>query len=108
MRMPPSASVSRPVTSALILPRSRNSGRRRLERVRHAAAERAQHDGGDAGQPPVEIEQDAEREDRGDDAADELHEAGADQIADAFGVAHDARDQDAGLRRVEVARPAAA
>ena len=33
----------------------------------------------------------------------ELHEAGADQVPDAFGVGHDARDQDAGLRRVEVA-----
>ena len=30
MRTPPSDSASRPVTSALILPRSRNSGRRRL------------------------------------------------------------------------------
>ena len=30
MRMPPSVSFSRPVTSALILPRSRNSGRSRL------------------------------------------------------------------------------
>ena len=38
-----------------------------------------------------------------DEAADELHEAGADQVPDAFGVAHDARDQHAGLRRVEVA-----
>ena len=40
---------------------------------------------------------------RGDDAADQLHQAGADQVPDAFGVGHDARDQDAGLGRVEVA-----
>jgi hypothetical protein len=32
----------------------------------------------------------------------ELHEAVADQIADAVGVGHDARDEDAGLRRVEI------
>ena len=36
-------------------------------------------------------------------AADQLHQAGADEVADAFGVAHDARQQDAGLRRIEVA-----
>ena len=33
MRMPPSVSLSRPVTSALILPRSRKSGRSRLNAV---------------------------------------------------------------------------
>ena len=38
-------------------------------------------------QIPVQIEEVAEREERGDDAAGELHEAGADQIPDAFGVA---------------------
>ena len=57
---------------------------------------------------PVQIEQDGQRDDRRDDAADELHQAGADEVPDAFGVVHDARDQDAGLGRVEVARSAAA
>ena len=33
----------------------------------------------------------------------QLHEAGADQVPDAFGVGHDPRDQDAALGRVEVA-----
>ena len=33
MRMPPSVSASRPVTSALILPRSRKSGRSRLKKT---------------------------------------------------------------------------
>ena len=33
----------------------------------------------------------------------ELHQAGTDEVADAFRVAHHARDQDAGLRLVEVA-----
>ena len=36
-------------------------------------------------------------------AAGELHEARADEVADALRVVHDARDQHAGLRRVEVA-----
>ena len=40
---------------------------------------------------------------RRDQAAHELHQTGADQIPDALGVAHDARDQHAGLRRIEVA-----
>ena len=40
---------------------------------------------------------------RGDEAADELDEAGADEVPDALGVAHDARDEHAGLRGVEVA-----
>ena len=38
-----------------------------------------------------------------DDAADQLHEAGADQVPDPLGVGHDARDEHAGLGRVEVA-----
>ena len=54
-------------------------------------------------QPPVEVEQHAEAEHGREDAADELHQAGADEIADAVGVAHDARQQHAGLRRIEVA-----
>ena len=35
-------------------------------------------------------------------SADEIHQAGADQVAHAFDVAHDARDQHAGLVRVVV------
>ena len=74
-----------------------------LERRRHAAAERAQDDDRDGGQPPVQVEQDAKRHDGGQDRAGQLHQARADQVPDAFGVGHDARDQDAALRRVEVA-----
>ena len=54
-------------------------------------------------QVPVQPEQHAEPDHRGDEAADQLHQAGADQVPDALGVAHDARHQHAGLRRVEVA-----
>ena len=37
------------------------------------------------------------------DRAGQLHEAGADEVPDAFRVAHDPRDEDAALGRVEVA-----
>ena len=57
----------------------------------------------DRGQLPVEVEEDDERHDRREDRAGQLHETRADQIADAFGVGHDARNQDAALGRVEVA-----
>ena len=41
MRIPPRASVSRPVTSAWILPRSRNLGRRRLKALVETTAKSA-------------------------------------------------------------------
>ena len=63
----------------------------------------AEHDERDDREPPVQPEQHADAEHGGHEAADELDEAGADQIPDAFGVAHDARDEHAGLRGVEVA-----
>ena len=103
MRTPPSDSASRPVTSALICPRSRNSGRRRLNAVAIPPPNSDEDDQRDHRQLPVQVEEDAERDDRGEDRAGQLHQAGADQIPDAFGVGHDPRDQDAGLGRVEVA-----
>ena len=54
-------------------------------------------------EPPVQIEQHGKAENRGDEAARELDEPGADEVPNALRVAHDARDQDAGLRGVEVA-----
>ena len=74
-----------------------------LERGGHREAERAERDDVDQGQDPVEVEEIRQREDGRDDAADELHEAVADEVPDALGVGHDPRDQDAGLGRVEVA-----
>ena len=103
MRMPPSASVSRPVTSALDLAALAEQRPQPLEGVGHAAAEQAQHDRGHERHAPVQVEQHAQADDRREHAAHQLHQAGADQVADAFGVAHDARQQHAGLRRVEVA-----
>ena len=42
------------------------------------------------------------RESSGEDAADEIHQAGADQVAHALDVVHDARNQGAGLIGVVV------
>ena len=50
----------------------------------------------------ADAQQEDQGEDRGQDAADELDQAGADEVAHAFDVAHDARDQHAGLVRVVV------
>ena len=103
MRMPPSVSLRRPVTSALILPRSRNSGRSRLNAIAIAPPNAASAHERRERQLPVQVEEDAERDDGRDDAARQLDEPVADDVPDAFGVGHDARDEDAGLRRVEVA-----
>ena len=42
------------------------------------------------------VEQPDEGEDGGEDAADEVNHAGADEVADAFDVGHDAGDERAG------------
>ncbi len=73
------------------------------ERVRHRAAEDEQQRERDERELPVEPEEDAEREHGGDESAAQLHETRADEIPDPFGVGHDARDEDAALRGVEVA-----
>ena len=73
------------------------------EGVGHADAKQRQDDDRDDGQTPVEIEQHAESEHRGDDATHELHEPRADEVPDAVGIAHDARKQHSALRRVEIA-----
>ena len=62
----------------------------------------AQDDKRDDGQLPVQPEQHAEAENGGHQAPHELHQTRAHKIPDPVGIAHDARDQDAGLRRVEV------
>src|SRR5690606_24756675 len=74
-----------------------------VEPVHEHAGEGEQHGEREHRELPVEIEEDAEREDGGDHAADELDDAGADEVADALGVGHDAGDEDAGLGRVVVA-----
>ena len=103
MRMPPSDSVKRPVTSPWIFPRSRKSGRSFLKRKRHHPAKQPQGPAEcDRGQTPVQIKKHDERDHRGNESANQLHQAGADKISNTFGVGHDARDEDAGLGRIEI------
>ena len=61
-----------------------------------------QDDEGEHRHADAELDEDSEGEDGGQDAADELDQAGADQVANAFDVGHDARDERAGLVRVVV------
>ena len=73
------------------------------EGERQGRAESPQHQSRDQSQTPVEPEQNTESYGRGDHAADQLHQAGADQIAYALGVVHDPRNEFADLGRVEIA-----
>ena len=95
--------MSRPESSALIFERSRKSGRSVLKARMHDEREERQHAERDQGQLGVEVEEDAERQHRGDHAADGVDQAGAHQVADPLGVVHHAREQGARLGAVEVA-----
>ncbi len=74
-----------------------------LEGVPHHPAEGPENDERDERELPAQIEQHGEREHGGDETAGQLHESRAHQVTDAVRVGHDARDEDAGLRGVEVA-----
>ena len=74
-----------------------------VEGVAERATKEREDEDGDQREMPIEIQQDAECADGGDDAPRELHEAGAHQVANALRIVHDARDEHAGLRFVEVA-----
>ena len=90
------------MTSALILPRSRKMGRMLAKALRRGEREDGDDDEREPGHARADAEQDDEREHGGQQAADELDQAGADEVADAFDVVHDARDQDAGFVGVVV------
>ena len=70
---------------------------------RHPAAEQREHEDRERRQFPVQPEQHAERDAGRDEAAEQLHQSGADQVPNALGVGHDAGDQDARLGGIEVA-----
>ena len=72
------------------------------ERLAQPEREHDDEEQRDAGQQRADSQQDDQREHRSQHAADEIHQAGADQVAHAFHVAHDARDQRAGLVGVVV------
>ena len=74
----------------------------RLERVEENQAEERQDGERDQRELRVQIEEDAEGEDRRDQAAEDLDEAGAHEVADALGVGHDPGEQGAGLGLVEI------
>src|ERR1017187_2459312 len=65
----------------------------------HAEADGAHDDEeqGETGQQGADAEQDEEREQRRQHAAEEFHQPGADEVAHALHVAHDAGDQGAGF-----------
>ena len=73
-----------------------------FERRGHTAAKRAENHERDQRESPVQIHQDTERNDGRQNRAGQLNQSGPDQVSDAFRVGHDPRDQDAGLRAVEV------
>ena len=62
-----------------------------------AESEDQQKAEGDGGHHRADANQNGEGNDRGEQAADKVHQAGADEVAHPFDVAHDARDQHAGL-----------
>ena len=78
-------------------------GRSREKRHRHRRPEDHEDEQGHRGEAPVQVEQHADAEARGHEPARELGQAGPHEVADALGVGHHPRDEDAGLRGVEVA-----
>ena len=73
------------------------------EAVRHRGAEEKEDEEGQAREPPVQIEEPPQRDGRGQQSPRQLHQPGPDEVPDPFGVGHHARDQNPGLRGVEVA-----
>ena len=74
----------------------------RLEREEEDRHEDDHHHRDDRRELRAEVEEDADRDSRRDQPAEELHQAGADEVANPLGVVHHARHEDAGLGRVEV------
>jgi hypothetical protein len=77
-------------------------GRMVTKRALEDRREDRQARAGDEGHERADVDQQAQRDGGGDEAADELDEAGADQVPHALDVAQDARDEAAGLGRVVV------
>ena len=85
------------------LPALAEQGPQPRERHRHRRPEDHEDEQGHRGQAPVQVEEHPDAEGRGDEPARELGQPRPDEVADALGVGHHPRDEDAGLRRVEVA-----
>jgi len=68
----------------------------------HHSAERKEDEDRDRSKPPVQVEEHAQSNDRSEDSSSQLNESRANQVPDALRVGHDARNQHAGLRRIEI------
>ena len=64
-----------------------------LKLLRSVSAKTASEAGGNGGHERADVHQVSERDNRGQQAAGEIDQAGADEVAHAFDVAHDARNQ---------------
>ncbi len=91
------------MTSALILPRSRKIGRILVNACLRAKAKAATNRAVRPVMSTADAQQHHQRDDGRHQAADEIHQARADQIAHAFDVGHDARYQHAALVGVVIA-----
>jgi len=81
---PPRDSVSRPVTSAVILGRARKMGADGLERLADGQTESKDDRESQQGHGGVRAQQINQREDGGHETADKLDQTGADEVADAL------------------------
>jgi hypothetical protein len=68
-----------------------------LEGLIQAEAEDDEDGAGHSGHQHADLQQNDQRKDRSHNATNKFNQAGADQIADAFDVTHDPRNQDAGF-----------
>ena len=85
------------MTSALSLRARAIDGPNHADGAVEGDAEADENREGDAGHKGADAQENDQRENAGHEAADEFDQAGADQVAEAFDVAHDARDQRAGF-----------
>ena len=96
-RTPPSDSVRRPVTSALILPRSRKIGRIVANARFNASAKQPSEPTAIKVSGALMRSNNDQRDAGRDQSSGKIHQARSQQIANALHVAHDARHQSAGL-----------
>src|ERR1019366_8888633 len=76
------------------LPENRADGTKRLAQAESKYSEKAE---GNGGHDRADANQNGEGNDGGEQAASEVHQTGANEVTHALDVAHDARNQDAGL-----------
>jgi len=100
IRIPPKLSPRRPVTSALIMLRSRNTGRKTLNAYR-SARQRPKARKRGAGQSPIDVKQHADRNGGSDNAA-RIWPSPVRRGCGCLSVVHDPRDKLAALHRIKI------